>query len=535
MRVTNNMINKNTKYNVNTNKYLVDKYNTQMTTQKKISKASEDPVIAIRSLRLSTSMSHMSQYKTNIDDAESWLDVTETALTNMKSILTDVRTQCVKGSSDTLTADDRNTILKSLSALVDQVYSEGNADYAGRTVFTGYRTTSNLTFDVSESETTYEISQTFTVKDMQEHRYYTGDVKVPAVITGDTADCATEIEQNNYERLRLAYNNIDKISSMEISLDDGSDITVDMTAGTITSSVISEDSDGDEIEVVADIGTVSTYATYEEWEESIGSQTVNNDEIVFIESTGEVIFGKEIATTLRRGNAEFQTTYIKTGFEVGEARPEYYYDCRDVSNCLDGNGDIDSDLAEKYAVDYTKENQIIEYTVATNTKMQVNTQASDVFDTSIQRDVQEMIDVVQKAIQAHDKVDQIEKMMKEEQYADKESQAKLQTYLDAATKEADYADDNLQKTYSQYITNFDNYLNKTNEAITNVGSTLRRISLTKTRVENQYVTIEELKSSNEDRDISDIMIDFYAAYNAYQASLTAASKVGSQSLLDYLR
>ena len=28
MRVTNNMINKNTKYNVNTNKYLVDKYNT---------------------------------------------------------------------------------------------------------------------------------------------------------------------------------------------------------------------------------------------------------------------------------------------------------------------------------------------------------------------------------------------------------------------------------------------------------------------------------------------------------------------------
>ena len=171
MRVTNNMINKNTKYNVNTNKYLVDKYNTQMTTQKKISKASEDPVIAIRSLRLSTSMSHMSQYKTNIDDAESWLDVTEPALTNMKSILTDVRTQCVKGSTDTLTADDRNTILKSLSALVDQVYSEGNADYAGRTVFTGYRTTSNLTFDVSESETTYEISQTFTVKDMQEHRY----------------------------------------------------------------------------------------------------------------------------------------------------------------------------------------------------------------------------------------------------------------------------------------------------------------------------------------------------------------------------
>ena len=149
MRITNNMITGNTKHNVNGNKVLWNKYNTQMTTQKKISKASEDPVVAIRSLRLSTSLSHMSQYKTNIDDAESWLDVTETALTNMKSILSDVRTQCVKGSTDALTADDRNTILKTLSALVDQVYAEGNSDYAGRTIFTGYRTSSNLTFQTS--------------------------------------------------------------------------------------------------------------------------------------------------------------------------------------------------------------------------------------------------------------------------------------------------------------------------------------------------------------------------------------------------
>jgi flagellar hook-associated protein 3 FlgL len=53
-------------------------------------------------------------------------------------------------------------------------------------------------------------------------------------------------------------------------------------------------------------------------------------------------------------------------------------------------------------------------------------------------------------------------------------------------------------------------------------------------VENQQSTVEELKSSNEDRDISDIIIDYYAAYNAYQASLTAAAKVGDQTLLNYL-
>ena len=49
MRITNNMIMGNTKTNINSAKTLVDKYNTQMTTQKKIDKASDDPVIAIRS------------------------------------------------------------------------------------------------------------------------------------------------------------------------------------------------------------------------------------------------------------------------------------------------------------------------------------------------------------------------------------------------------------------------------------------------------------------------------------------------------
>ena len=87
MRITNNMITRNTKTNINSNKVSVDKYNTQMSTQKKISKASENPVIAIRSLRLSTTLSHLDQYDTNIDDADSWLDVTETALINMKKIL----------------------------------------------------------------------------------------------------------------------------------------------------------------------------------------------------------------------------------------------------------------------------------------------------------------------------------------------------------------------------------------------------------------------------------------------------------------
>ena len=44
MRITNNMIMGNTKTNINSTKVLVDKYNTQMTTQKKIASLVDQPV-----------------------------------------------------------------------------------------------------------------------------------------------------------------------------------------------------------------------------------------------------------------------------------------------------------------------------------------------------------------------------------------------------------------------------------------------------------------------------------------------------------
>jgi flagellar hook-associated protein 3 FlgL len=515
MRITNNMITNNTKNNINSNKISVDKYNTQMTTQKKISKASDDPVIAIRSLRLSTSLNHIDQYvDNNIPDAEAWLDVTYTALNNMLKLVTDIHTQCVDGSTDTLTADDRQTILKSLTSMADQIYTEGNADYSGRTIFTGYRTSSNLTFDTDEEDTTYQISQSFSYSDMEEHRYYTGNVEVPTNVSTSTPLCDTEVGENTYDRIRLAYDEIGSVDGFSYSYGSG-DAAVSVTTVTEADGSMSlQDGDGNVV------GSYTVYDTETDWEDASG-KTLSDNDVIFIKQTGEFIFGDSIASNLESNKAAFDITYTKTGFDSGELRPEYYFDCVDKSDAAN-------------PVTYTKSDQQIQYTIATNTTLTVNTQASDVFSQDIQRDTNEMINIVQKAITAHDKVDQITAMMKESKYADEDSQATLQTYLDAAQKEADYADDNLQKTYEQYITNFDNYMTKINTAITNVGSMQNRLAMTQTRVENQQTTIQELKSSNEDRDISDIIIDYYAAYNAYQASLTAASKVGDQTLLNYL-
>lgn len=496
MRVTNNMITGNTKYNINGNKVLVDKYNTQMTTQKKISKASEDPVIAIRSLRLATSLTHANQYvDNNIPDAEAWLDVTETALTNMKDILTDVRTQCVNGSTDTLTADDRQTLLKNLTALGKQVYTEGNADYAGRTIFTGYRTDSKLTFMESSEDVTYNISQKLSYEDLEEQRYYSEGVKVPTVLEPDTPDPAN-VQKTVYNRVRLAYKGISDGLKLEFKTEDGKDLPADADAA-IKNPAITE------VDSLQDL------------------PALGENDIAFVKDTGELVFGEKIAKEIASQKLTMNVNYDKTGFEAEDARPEYFFDCK---NTTDPNN----------VVIFEKEQQEINYTIATGITLTVNTQADEVMNTGIKRDVEEMINVVSNAINAHEKIDKIEEMMKEAKYADEESQKKLRGYLDAAKKEADYADDHLQKTFGNYITRFDTHLQKVNTAITNVGSSMSRLALTKNRVENQQTTFEELKSRNEDREISDIIIDYTASYNAYQASLTAASKINQQTLLNYI-
>ena len=178
--------------------------------------------------------------------------------------------------------------------------------------------------------------------------------------------------------------------------------------------------------------------------------------------------------------------------------------------------------------------QDINYVVAANQTLTVNTQASAVFDASIGRDVDAMIEAVKFAQDANNKVEELEKMQKMQEYSSDDCQAALEDWIAAAKKERDYADDNLQKLYNSYIGNFDDYLQKVNLANTDLGSKGQSLDLTKNRMANQQTTMEELKSTNEDRDLSEIIIDYTSAYTAYQASLQAAAKINQTTLLNYI-
>ena len=549
MRVTNNMIMNNASFNINGTKGGVNDRNTQMTTQKKINKPSDDPVVAIRSLRLSTTLSKVNQYyKRNIPDAQSWLDVTETALLNIKSLMTDARTLSVKGSTDTLTQTDRETILTQLEKLQQAMFAEGNADYAGRTVFTGYRTDRDLVFMSEDNITEYSITQEFTSDALETHRYYYGSVTVPDSPFRAKAELALKETDNT------AYNQMDDAQIAETYTSEYYRVRL----GYDKVKIADTDEDGtvseDEIKATLkfsnnDINTKIADSTYKihvydnssdpNWfqacvADSTDPVTVADDEIVFLKETGEIIFGANVANEIKTTNSKLRVDYYKAGFEEGELRPEYYYNCtyHDIPNDKDVEytkftTDLEGFNADEIQFD-------IEYTVAVNQTITVNTEASDVFNSDILRDITEMIATVKKSIAAHEKIDKIIVLQVEAQYDDKASQDALAAYKTAAQKEADFADNDLQKLFSTEIGKLDGYLAQVNLGITNLGCVTDSLALTEKRMSDQQETVQELQSQNDDIDLSQIIIEYTAAYTAYQASLTAAGKLGQQTLLNYI-
>ncbi|NLP33668.1 MAG: flagellar hook-associated protein FlgL, partial [Clostridiales bacterium] len=160
MRITNKMMTNNMMSNINKNKLYMSKLEQQYSSDKKIQRPSEDPIIAVRALKLRTNLSELKQYhEKNIPDAMSWMDVTEAALTTINTLLSNINTYCVQGSTDTLTAKDRSAIVQNLEHMKAQIYNEGNTNYAGRYVFTGYKTDNSLIFDKDRTDLSYTITE----------------------------------------------------------------------------------------------------------------------------------------------------------------------------------------------------------------------------------------------------------------------------------------------------------------------------------------------------------------------------------------
>lgn len=144
MRITNNMLINNMINYIGNNLTRMDKFQNQLATGKKISVPSDDPVVAARALKLRTDVAEVDQYQRNVKDAQSWMEITEDSLAKIGDVLQKVRELTVQGANGTLTQSDTQKINEEVKQLRTQLIHLGNSTYAGRYIFSGYKTDQKL-------------------------------------------------------------------------------------------------------------------------------------------------------------------------------------------------------------------------------------------------------------------------------------------------------------------------------------------------------------------------------------------------------
>lgn len=160
MRITNNMLINNIMTHLSSNLNRTMKYQNQLATGKKISMPSDDPIVASRALKLRTDVAEIQQYSRNVDDALSWMEITEATMNQINDVLQRFREITVQAANGTNTPDDLQKIGAEAGELVTQIIQLANTTYAGRYIFSGFKTDKPLlnsdgTFNVGFMENEY--------------------------------------------------------------------------------------------------------------------------------------------------------------------------------------------------------------------------------------------------------------------------------------------------------------------------------------------------------------------------------------------
>ena len=505
MRITNKIMQNNALVNINRNKVLQDTLNTQIATQKKIARPSDDPVTAIRSLRLRTNLAEIDQYYTkNVGDAENWLGVTEDALGNVTDAVTKMYDQCTKGSSSNLETTDRETILESLKALRDEIYTTGNVDYAGRNIFAGYRTDLDLAF-TEDTTQTFALTEQMSLSDLSDITYVDSGNLTDLNETNYAAATDEEaVATSSVHCLRLSYDNTDAAG---------------VDPNTLLMRKTGVDASGNNIyaAITTDVTVVSSTAVPSPY-----NQIASSTGVILVPETGELLISDTVYATMQAlpTDTEIAVNYPKSNWDKGDLRPEHYFAC--TSGTVSYNSDF---LTENKA-----DAQVIEYAVGANQSLRVNTLANEVYTHDIGRDVDDLIAVTEAVGDMEDVVEKLESMLKDTSFVT----ATVQEKLDAANKSLTLLNEKMQKMFESGITKMQEYLDQTNLAVTNVGNRSARLELVENRLKAQQTSFKALATENDGADITEAAVKLSSAELSYNAALAATGKIIQNSLMNFI-
>lgn len=137
LRVTQGMMHSQLLSNLTSNMKRMSKSQDMLATGKKINAPSDDPVGVTYALRYRSELSMNEQYQKNIDMAKSYLEHTDTAMSQINDLLQRAKELTVKGVNGTNPQSALDAIAQELGEIYEQAVTIGNDKLNGKYVFNG--------------------------------------------------------------------------------------------------------------------------------------------------------------------------------------------------------------------------------------------------------------------------------------------------------------------------------------------------------------------------------------------------------------
>lgn len=122
----------------------MSKLQNQITSGSKITRPSDDPVIAVKGMGYRRDLGQVEQYTRNMNEVNNWIDTTDESLNQVGEQMKRVRELVIQAANDTNTPDERAKIKAEIDQIRQQIQDTGNTKIADRYIFSGTRTTQPL-------------------------------------------------------------------------------------------------------------------------------------------------------------------------------------------------------------------------------------------------------------------------------------------------------------------------------------------------------------------------------------------------------
>lgn len=151
MRVTQSMLTNNMLRSLSDSYNRMEKYQNQVTSGKKITRPSDDPVVAIKGVSLRTNLKEIEQFKSNIDEAYTWMESTDDALANLTDVFQRMSELSVQANGTT-SDKDLDAIAAEVKQLIEQVDTIASTKIGTKYLFNGQKTTTKPELDGTNND-----------------------------------------------------------------------------------------------------------------------------------------------------------------------------------------------------------------------------------------------------------------------------------------------------------------------------------------------------------------------------------------------